>query len=168
MKHIYTCSSKIHGLGIRIGEDVKKGEIIAYIKGTLKFKTIRSKKDSLSYPNWIGVANNQWIDPHKPFKFINHSCNPTVGVKGRVSVVALRDLKEGDEITLDYSTVEGDEMWEMKCTCGEPNCRKVVRSIQYLPARQFNRYLPYVPTYFKNLYLRISKSKNSDKKLASA
>ena len=66
MKQIYTCRSKIHGLGIRIGEDVKKGDFIFYIRGKLKFKINKNKADSLANPDWIGIAANQWIDPEKP------------------------------------------------------------------------------------------------------
>lgn len=154
MKHIYVCSSKIHGLGVNIGENVKKGDIVARIKGEMKFKSNRNKKDALDNPDWVGVAKNQWIDPHKPYKFINHSCNPDVGIKGKVTLVALRDIKEGEEITIDYSTIEGDPRWKMYCACKVTNCRKLIRSVHYLPKRQFNKYLPFVSTYFKKVYLK--------------
>ncbi len=154
MKQIYTCKSKIHGLGIRIGEDVKKGDFIFYVKGKMKFKVNKSKADALANPDWIGVAANQWIDPEKPYKFLNHSCDPSAGIRGRITLVALKDLKQGDEITIDYSTIEGDPQWEMKCLCGSKKCRKIVRSIQSLPGDRFKAYLPYISTYFKNLYLR--------------
>lgn len=154
MKDIYAATSNIAGLGLMAGENVKKGELIRYIKGDIKFKINKSKKDALSHPNWIGVAENQWIDPEKPYKFLNHSCNPTAGVKGTVALVALRDLKEGEEITIDYSTIEGDVRWEMPCNCGEKNCRKTIRSIAYLSRSVFEKYLPYIPRYFQKLYLK--------------
>lgn len=158
MKHIYICSSKIDGLGISIGENVKKGEVVAHIKGEMKFKVNKSLKDTFANPDWVGIAKDQWIDPEKPYKFLNHSCNPTVGVKGRVTLVVLRDMKEGEEVTVDYSTIEGDPNWEMECACGEGNCRKIVKSVQFMPEDQFEKYLPYVSTYFKNLYLKRSKN----------
>ena len=156
MKHIYVCTSQIEGMGIRIGDDAKKGEVIFRFKGPLKFKINQSKEDALANPDWVGVAKDQWIDPDKPYKFINHSCNPNTGIKGKVTVVALRDIKEGEELTIDYSTIEGDPRWEMKCMCGESNCRGIIRSIQYLPKSRFEDYLPYVSTYFKKLYLASS------------
>lgn len=154
MKHIYHATSNIEGLGLRIGENAKRGDIIFRFKGPLKFKVNQNKQDALDNPDWVGVAKDQWIDPEKPYKFINHSCNPNVGIKGRVTVMALRDIKEGDELTIDYSTIEGDTRWEMECLCGEKNCRKVIRSVQFLPKEQFKKYLPYVPTYFQKLYLK--------------
>lgn len=162
MKHIYVCASKIDGFGMRIGENAKKGDIIAYITGEMKFKVNKGLKDTFSNPDWIGISKNQWIDPDKPYKFLNHSCNPSAGVKGKVTLVALRDMSEGEEITVDYSIIEGDPFWEMKCTCGEKNCRKIIRSTEFIPGKQFKKYLPYVPTYFKNLYLKNHKDLQLD------
>jgi SET domain-containing protein len=152
MKHVYHATSKIDGLGVFAGEDIKTGEVIQPIRGKMKFYAVKTKKDSQAYPDWIGVGKNQWIDPEKPFKFINHSCSPNAGVKGKVQMTAIKDIKEGEEITLDYSIIEGDPMWEMPCNCGAPNCRKIIRSIQFIPESQFNKYLPYIPKYFQSLY----------------
>src|SRR3989344_5308661 len=73
-------------------------------------------------------------------------------IKGEIKLFVPRNKKEGEEITIDYSIIEGDDMWKMKCNCGEKNCRKIIRSIQYLPTRTFKKYLPYIPTYFKKVY----------------
>ena len=35
---------------------------------------------------------------------INHSCDPSVGFSGAIALVALRDIKKGEPITLDYAT----------------------------------------------------------------
>lgn len=156
MKQIYICTSEINGKGVFAGEDIKAGEVIQPVEGKMVFKTIKSKKDSLSYPNWIGVGLNQWIDPKKPFKFLNHSCNPNAGakatLKGETRIIAMKNIKEGEEITLDYAIIEGDPMWELKCSCGEKNCRKIIRSVHFIPPRQFSKYLPYIPRYFQKLY----------------
>ncbi|OHA94318.1 MAG: hypothetical protein A3E02_00505 [Candidatus Zambryskibacteria bacterium RIFCSPHIGHO2_12_FULL_38_34] len=159
MKHIYHTNSKIDGLGIFAGENIRKGEIIQYIKGVIKFKINKNKEDALANPDWVGVKKNHWIDPERPYKFLNHSCNPSAGIKGKVTMVALRDIKEAEEITVDYSTIEGDDMWEMKCTCGEPNCRGIIKSVQFLPKEQFKKYMPNVPKYFQKVYLNGSKNK---------
>ncbi len=160
MKHIYIATSKIEGMGVILGEDAKKGDLIRYIKGDLKFKVNKSKKDALDNPDWIGIEKNVWIDPEKPYKFLNHSCNPSAGIKGKVSLHALRNLKEGEEITIDYSTIEADQLWELNCACGEKECRKKISSIYSLPPQTFKKYLPFVPNYFKNLYSSFLKKKN--------
>jgi uncharacterized protein len=56
--------------------------------------------------------------------YINHSCRPnafmqTIG--GHLLVLALRDIRPGEEITVDYvATLHPDSK---RCTCGAPNCR---------------------------------------------
>ena len=150
MKHFYVGNSKIQGRGLISGENAKAGEIITRIKGPLKFKINKNKRDALAHPDWVGVKKDIWIDPSRPHKFLNHSCYPTAGVKG-ITIIAARDIKEGDEITVDYSTIEGDPRWEMSCSCGQANCRKKIRSIEFLTPQQFEK-IPYISAYFRNLY----------------
>lgn len=159
MKQFYVCKSKIEGLGINAGEDIKKDEIISRFIGPLKFKINKNKRDALVHPDWVGVKKDHWIDPEKPQKFFNHSCNPNASIKSKVLIVALKDIKEGEEITFDYSIIEGDPRWEMKCCCGEKNCRGIIRSVQFLSQTQFMKYIPNIPAYFRNLYLKDNKDK---------
>lgn len=156
MKHFYVCTSKIEGYGLNAGENIKRGEAIFVFKGPLRFKINKNKRDALSHPNWVGIKQHHWIEPGKPHKFANHSCNANAGIKGTRTVVALQEIKEGEEILLDYSTFEADSRWEMKCECGESNCRKIVGSIHTLPKEQFNKYLPFIPTYFQKIYSKES------------
>jgi len=154
MKGVYHTTSRIDGLGICAGENIKKGDVIQHIKGKVRFKINKNKRDALSHPNWVGLKKNKWIDPDYPNKYLNHSCNPNAGIRGSVTMVAIKNINEGEEITVDYSIIEGDHMWEMECKCGEKNCRKIIRSVQFLSERQFKKYLPYVPKYFQEIHKR--------------
>ena len=154
MKHIYVATSGIEGFGIRIGEGANKGDQICCIRGAIKFKVNNNKEDALANPDWVGVHKNKWIDPLKPYKFLNHSCDPNTGIRGRLTLIALRTLQSGEELTIDYSTIEGDQRWEMQCGCQSNKCRKIITSIHSLPRDQFDKYMPFVSTYFKQLYLR--------------
>jgi len=104
--------------------------------------------------NWVGIGKNLWIDPVWPVSKINHSCNPNIGLKGKVRLYALTDIVVGDELTLDYSTTNAETDWTMKCRCGSSKCRKTVTSIQFLPQAIYSGYLPYIPTYFQKVYQR--------------
>lgn len=172
MKHIYIRTSPIEGMGVFAGENIKRGDVIQHIKGEARFLAVSNKEESLSFPNWIGIGKDKWIDPDFPNQFLNHSCNPNAGVRGRIvidsekkakgkyEIVAMKTIKEGEEIAIDYAMIEGDDLWEMECHCGNKNCRKIVRSVRFIPKKQFEKYLPYIPTYFKNLYIKEHK-KNS-------
>lgn len=56
--------------------------------------------------------------------FINHSCEPNLFMRvqsGHMIVFALRDLRKGEELTLDYGDSHHDG--KLRCRCGAANCR---------------------------------------------
>ena len=57
--------------------------------------------------------------------FLNHSCEPNVGVQGNIIFVAMRDVAAGEELTIDYAMIDDDDA-RMDCGCGTPSCRRVV------------------------------------------
>lgn len=151
-KKVVVTKSKIHGSGVVSIVDIKKGELITFIKGPVKKKINKTIDDVFDNPDWVGRSKFTWIDPMPPCKYLNHSCEPNAGVKGQRSLRALRDIKAGEEITIDYSTIEADTRWQMKCGCKSKKCRKVIRSIQFLQSKYFKDYLPYVPYGLKKIY----------------
>ncbi len=162
-RKIYLAQSGIHGKGVFAKKNLKKGEIAFIMKGKIKKWVVKNLKTSLAGPNWIGIDHGIWIDPENTaFEFLNHSCNPTLGIKGKVTYVALRNIKKGEELTFDYSITEDDMLWHMKN--GEkkvPGFRPVVRSIQHLPLATYKKYLPYVPKYFQKVYNEYHKLKKN-------
>lgn len=158
-RNISVAKSPIDGAGIFAKRDFKKGETIAVIKGKEIFHVVKDKKTSALGPDWIGIGRNRWIDPNPLFQPLNHSCNPSAGIKGSRTLVALRSIKKGEEVTIDYSITEEDLLWELHtaCRCGSKNCRKTIKSIQTLPRRIFDQYTPYIGTHFQNAYLRYTK-----------
>jgi len=160
MKKIIAETSKIHGKGVFIDEPSTKGSLVAHIKGnilTVKKQLLHTPEEALMNPDWVGISMSYWIDPAVPFKFLNHSCDPTCGIKGKKCLISLKDLKVGDEITIDYSTVEGNPHWQMNCSCGSNNCRGIIKSVAYLPKPLFKKYYPLIPTAFRKFYIKYKK-----------
>ena len=154
-RDLYVANSGISGKGVFTKKSFKKGQIILLLKGDLVQFIVKSKQDALVGPNWVGVGKNLWIDVKDGVvRYINHSCNPNMGIKGRVTFVALRAIKAGEEITFDYSITEEDLLWHMKN--GEDkkikDYRPVIRSVQSLPLETYKKYLPYIPRYFQKVY----------------
>ena len=54
---------------------------------------------------------------------INHSCEPNCGVFGTSSVIAMRDIEVGEELTFDYAMTDSSQYDEFKCFCRKENCR---------------------------------------------
>ncbi len=144
-------------MGIFAKRDLTKGEFVAYIKGntsTVKRQLLHTPEEALMNQDWVGFSMSCWIDPEIPFKYLNHSCEPSCGIKGKKGLYTLKALKAGDEIAIDYSIVEGNPHWKMDCTCGAKKCRKVIKSIAFLSVTTFKKYYPLIPTALRNFYIK--------------
>jgi hypothetical protein len=98
-----------------------------------------------------------WLDNDKiilmqaPEKHINHSCDPNTYVKtidGIRRVIAMRDIKIGEEITYDYA-INGYYDSDILCKCKSKNCRGTISPNFFkLPRERQLQYLPYLDTWF--------------------
>jgi len=159
MKKWTITPSSIDGQGVFATLDIQAGEIVFFLKGRQRRRCPGTRPPSLPCPlcgAWIGIGKKLWIDPLAPANFANHSCAPTIGIRGQVTFVALRNITKGEELCFDYSITEEDTSWTMPCRCGAADCRKVIRSIQSLPPVTVQAYLPAVPKYFLKVWARNS------------
>lgn len=60
--------------------------------------------------------------------FINHSCDPNAWMEDACTIVAMRGIANGEEITADYALWEADEnhVSPWSCQCGSTLCRKKI------------------------------------------
>ncbi len=54
---------------------------------------------------------------------VNHSCEPTLGFVGEITLVAIRDIRVGEQLTFDYATCDSQPYDEFECECSTPSCR---------------------------------------------
>jgi uncharacterized protein len=55
--------------------------------------------------------------------FINHSCEPNLGLDGPISLRVMREILPGDELSFDYAMTDSTPLLELDCTCGAALCR---------------------------------------------
>jgi len=86
-----------------------------------------------------------------PGCYLNHSCDPNAMRRG-VKVSAWKEIREGDEITIDYRlNAFGGE--SSTCLCGSANCDgEVVWSFFALEPGLQSLYLPYAPRFIRAEY----------------
>ena len=60
----------------------------------------------------------------------NHSSNPNTGYSG-LNVIALRNIKKGEELTLNYASFLDETMEPFNCRCGASNCRGLITGITH-------------------------------------
>jgi D-alanine-D-alanine ligase len=61
----------------------------------------------------------------------NHSCDPNTAYRG-LNLLAVREIRAGEELTLDYAACCDETMAAFQCACGAPNCRGAIRGGQRL------------------------------------
>lgn len=86
------------------------------------------------------------IDTVADAEFVNHSCEPNVGFRGEVTLVAMRDIAIGEELTVDYAMSE-TSLQPFNCECGTESCRSVVRQTDYLLPELQKKYDGYFSPY---------------------
>lgn len=145
--------SKTQGKGIFAVRLFKKDErIFRFASGWIKIDH-KPGCHCVVCKRCIQVGRFKWLSPEKRSYgwYLNHHCEPSCGIKGTY-IVALRNIKPGEEITVDYAITNADRHWNMKCQCKSRNCRAVIRSIQFLPFRLYLKYQRYIPRYVKTRY----------------
>ncbi len=142
------------GKGVFVKKDFMKGETLFEIKGKLITCEEDDNLDEETRSNTIRFNRDKFLSPKGNLgNFTNHSCHPNSKIvkrKNKLYIVSITDIKKGDEITFDYSTVLArDDVWTMKCRCGEHVCRKVVKKFNSLPAKIKKEYMSkkIVPKY---------------------
>lgn len=148
---VYAQKTSNKGFGLFAKKNIKKDEIIFYARG-VKIHNIDNDY-APDYPDALRISKNTWINPNEenPLTYTNHSCNPNTSIKGSTTFCAIKEIKKDQEVTFDYALSEIDTEWIMdgECLCGNINCRKVIKSIQFLPKSQLKKYIPNIPTWIK-------------------
>jgi SET domain-containing protein len=133
-------SSAIHAAGCYTTSRIlKKERVVEYTGPRVAKKLADALYEHMPLTYLFGVNGGATvIDGHGTAMFINHSCDPnceTRESRGRVWIVALRDIRPGEEITYDYYLYDGDGD-EARCNCGAENCRKTMYSPEEIVRRK--------------------------------
>ncbi|MBU3978382.1 SET domain-containing protein-lysine N-methyltransferase [Patescibacteria group bacterium] len=148
--------SKIAGQGVFAIKDYNKGEYISSIGNeTLEVEdpnTLEYDKFESAFP--IGKNGNKFIYViSSPAIHLNHSCTPNAGIRNDRELIAMKKIKKGEEIVVDYAICNIDG-FKMECRCGSKKCRKQVMLFEDLDAKSQRRYLHFTISYIKNRYLK--------------
>jgi uncharacterized protein len=124
------------GRGVFADRPFRKGEWVLTFHGP-----VLGGEPGMALADTVQIDWDRYVDPVPPVKYVNHHCEPNTGLNNGVDLVALRDIREGEEIRFDYSTCMGEENWTMECKCDSPHCRHLISDFALLPAALQKRYL---------------------------
>lgn len=122
-----------HGSGLIGKKCFKAGEVIyrfpgKIIQSTPTYQTIQTGMDKHTLD--FGILAN-----------INHACDPNTAINTEQrSVVALRAIASGEELTFFYPSTEWDMARPFDCQCNAPQCLRFIAGARYLAPDILNRY----------------------------
>jgi len=140
--------SPIEGVGkaLYATKFIAKGSYILTFCGPLVNEDEADRLDLENFGRAMGnelqIGEDFYVYLQEPCRLINHSCEPNAGIRNDTILIAIKDIKKGEEIFFDYSSTmdeEGD--WSMPCLCGESNCRGSAAGFKTLSKETRAKYL---------------------------
>jgi len=144
--------SAIVGRGLFANTAITQGEIVCVKAGHLLDKAEFAKYKSAANDAELQIADDLFLAPvteaefEDVMMFLNHSCEPNVGIQGQIVFVAMRDVAAGEELTLDYATIDHDSE-PMTCRCGAEGCRRLITGRDWQKPELQQKYGNYLAWY---------------------
>ena len=113
--------SLISGIGLFADQDIMKGDLIWKMTSISSFQISPDKYKELSQieKDFIIQKDYYWMDndgnyliPLDDSRFVNHSNDPNIIEQDDNHCIASRDIKQNEELTIDYKILIPKELWE--------------------------------------------------------
>ncbi len=133
--------SPIHGTGGFARRELRAGTRVIEYVGRRIDKQESLRQCELENPYIFSLDEQHDLDGNvewNPARLLNHSCAPNCEAQeedGRIWIVAVRDIREGEEITFNYN-YDLEEFREHPCRCGAPGCVGYIVAEEYFPMVQ--------------------------------
>ena len=146
--------SPIHGRGLFAINTIREGEIVAIKGGHILDRRTLSKVGRRIAAAYIQIDDLFYIGARREAEvarnkiFINHSCEPNLGIRGQITFVALRAIKAAEELTYDWA-MEENVRAVTRCACGARRCRGTLTGQDWKIASLQRRYRGYFSAYIE-------------------
>jgi len=172
---VYPCKVDLHKEEFGIGAlgPIQRGEVVLVFAGkiildkyAIDLRQCDERAQELSlqvhdhlYQVPIGAYRNMTANDDHGVEvpdLINHSCDANCGQLDSVTLVAMRDIAAGEQLTFDYamsSTAPGLVVDAFNCLCGAKTCRGRVQPGDWMRSEIQDRYWPYFAPHMKSRIL---------------
>jgi hypothetical protein len=145
-------ASGIQGRGLAAVAPIAAGELVA-IKGghivtaaALQSLPEHLQNSEIQIAGGFHLVALEEAEYEPVMLFINHSCESNVGFAGNIVLVAMCDVRAGEELTTDYALFD-DHGQAMECRCGTPSCRGTVTGRDWQRPELQRKYGSYFSSY---------------------
>lgn len=141
-----------HGRGIFAIEPIRKDQLVAVWGGRIITADELTTLSDAERSHTLQVEEALYMAPvglGDPADCVNHSCDPNAGMRGQITVVAMRDIPAGEEVCYDYAMTEASSYDEFRCRCGTDRCRARVTGEDWRLPELWERYEGYFSPYIQ-------------------
>jgi uncharacterized protein len=151
-------SDKGH-FGVFAREAIPAGELIILWSGRVVEEPEFTQLAPLVISRSVQVDDRLYLVPLQTENsdFVNHSCNPNVGLSGQIGLITMRDIAAGEEICYDYAMSDGSDYDEFECHCGEATCRHTITGNDWMLPELQERYNGYFSPYLQRRIERMKR-----------
>ncbi|MCB0346179.1 MAG: SET domain-containing protein-lysine N-methyltransferase [Bdellovibrionales bacterium] len=134
------------GRGVYTLDDIPEGSPILEFAGPRVDRGhVLTALRTTGHDGFLQIDHDEFIGLSGGFDdFINHSCDPNCGLNfdgDAPRLISLEYIPEGSELTFDYACSQENFPFRFACSCGAPDCRRIVGDFRELPAKIRARYL---------------------------
>jgi NADP-dependent 3-hydroxy acid dehydrogenase YdfG len=129
---LFTGPSRIDGVGVFTKTPIREGDTVIVWGGSV-FTRKQLEAGEIKKHTMVAIGEDLFLGiplsaDYTVDDFMNHSCDPTVGLADEVTLVARRALSPEVELTADYATWldNPDYVMKKRCNCQSSHCRKVI------------------------------------------
>ncbi|MBK7456275.1 MAG: SET domain-containing protein-lysine N-methyltransferase [Anaerolineales bacterium] len=147
------CEARAHpegGCGVFAMQDISKGELISLWGGCIVQKNDLDPSMPRFTQRVIQVDEDLYLltaEEKEPNDCFNHSCEPNLGFFGQIGLIAMRDIRAGEELMFDYAMSDGGPYDEFECYCGSSSCRGTVTGNDWKLPDLWGKYAGYFSPY---------------------
>jgi hypothetical protein len=139
------------GEGTFVREPIAAGEVIARWTGRVVNGSALVALPARLRANSIQIDDDAYLVPPRLVAgdHVNHGCDPNAGLRGDRTLVAMRDISAGEEISYDYATSDASDYDEFTCHCASAQCRGAVTGDDWRRADLRERYRGWFSPYLQ-------------------
>ncbi len=151
------------GYGMIAREWIRRGEVVAVWGGNVLTASQLTELHEIARRYSVQIEEDLYLVTTRAYDeadFINHSCEPNLGLCGQIALVAMRDIEPGEEACLDYAMCDGTAYDEFDCSCGSSSCRGRVTGDDWRRPELWDRYHGYFSPYLQRRIDRLRAEAN--------
>jgi uncharacterized protein len=141
-------------------QDIAPGSILAVWGGTvvtadeLVLRPLSQRRLTLQVDEDAYLVS----DEEGPADWINHSCDPNSGLRGQITLVAMRPIRQAEEVCFDYAMSDGSNYDTFDCNCGAAICRGRVTGDDWMRGDLIARYGEYFSPFLRERIRQLGES----------